>query len=80
MVGVLDVLRQPVLGPVDGLTVDGGLHVIEDDPELIMLHLVIDTVEELNIAEPAFLKVEVELQILLHLVEAFLALGVLRNL
>ena len=80
MVGVLDVLRQPVLGPVDGLTVDGGLHVIKDDPKLVMLHLVIDTVEELNITNPALFKVEVELHVLLHLVKDLLAVWVLRDL
>ena len=79
MVGVLDVLCQPVLGPVDGLTVDGCLHVIEDDEELVMLHLVINTVEKLNVAEPRLLKVEVELHVLPHDVEGLLALGMLRD-
>ena len=80
MVSVLDVLRQPVLGPVDGLTVDGCLHVVEDDKELVMLHLVINTVEVLNVAESGLLIVKVELHVLLHLVKNFLALGVLRDL
>ena len=80
VVGVLNVLRQPVLGPVDRLTVDGGLHVVEDDKELVMLHLVVDTVEELNIAESGLLKVEVELHVLLHLVKTLLAIRVLGDL
>merc|ERR1719452_169346 len=44
VISVLDVLGQPVLGPVDLLTTNRSLEIIKDDPELVMLHLVVDTV------------------------------------
>ena len=44
MVSVLDVLGQPILGPVDFLTTNSDLEIIQDYPELVMLHLVVHTV------------------------------------
>merc|ERR1719452_342210 len=59
VVSVLDVLGQPVLGPVDLLTVDRNLEVFKDDPELVMLHLVVDTVVVGHSAVPLLLILEV---------------------
>ena len=44
MVSILDVLGQPVLGPINFLTTNRDLEIIQDDPELVMLHLVVHTV------------------------------------
>ena len=35
---------QPPLQPVDGLAVDEALHVVQDDEELVGLHIVVNTI------------------------------------
>ena len=59
MVSVLDVLGQPVLGPVDLFTINRNLDILKDDPELVVLHLVVNTVVPRNSAEPLLLILEV---------------------
>jgi len=77
VVSVLDVLRQPVLGPVDLLAANRDLQVLQHHPELVVFGLVVHTVVVLDIAEPLLLKVKV----LLHVVLQHLELsGVLRLL
>ena len=80
MVSVLDVLRQPVLGPVDGLAVDRGLHVVQEDKELVVLHLVVHTVEVLDGTESLFLIVKVKLHVGFQNVQSFLIFRVDGNL
>ena len=63
MIRVLDVLGQPVLGPVDGLAVDGGLHVVQEHEELVVLHLVVHTVVVLDGAESLLLVVKMKLHV-----------------
>ena len=66
MVSVLDVLGQPVLGPVDLLTVNWNLEIIQDNPELVVLHLVINTVVAWNRAESLLLVIKVFSHGVLH--------------
>ena len=61
VVRVLDVLRQPVLGPVDLLAVDRGGEAVQDNSEPVVLHLVVDTVKVGDGAEPLLLVCEVRL-------------------
>ena len=44
MISVLYVLCQPVLGPVDLFTTNRNVEIIKDHPELVVLHLVVNTV------------------------------------
>jgi len=62
VVSVLDVLCQPVLGPVDFFTSNWNLLLFKDDPELVMLHLVVNTVEVGNFTELSFFIDKVLLQ------------------
>ena len=80
VVSVLDVLRQPVLGPVDGLTVDGGLHVVQEDKELVVLHLVIHTVEVLDSTESLLLIVKMKLHVGFESVQNLLIIRIERNI
>ena len=66
MVGVLDALSEPVLCPVDLLTIDRHLHVLHYHPELVVFLLVVDTVVVLDIADPLLLKVKVLFQVVLQ--------------
>jgi len=66
MVGVLDVLCQPVLGPVDLLTVNRHLQILQDDPELVVLHLVVNTVVAWDSTEPLLLIIKVQPHVLLE--------------
>ena len=59
MVSILDMLGQPVLSPVDLLTVNWNLEILQDDPKLVVLHLVINTVVAWNRAESLLLVVKV---------------------
>ena len=59
MVGVLYVLGKPVLRPVDLLTSNWNLEVIQDDPELVVLHLVVHTVVLGHSTVPLLLILEV---------------------
>ena len=80
MVSVLDVLSQPVLGPVDGLTVDGCSHVVQEDKELVVLHLVVNTVEVLHSTESSLLKVKMQLHVFLQFVQGSLTVRDLGDL
>ena len=80
MVSVLDVLSQPVLGPVDGLTVDGSSHVVQEDKELVVLHLVVNTVEVLHSTESSLLKVKMQLHVFLQFVQGSLTVRDLGDL
>ena len=68
VVRVLDVLCQPVLGPVDLLAVNRGLQVLQDHKELVVLHLVVHTVEVGYNTESVLLIVKMVLHLLLQLV------------
>merc|ERR1719508_594643 len=59
VVGVLYVLGKPVLRPVDLLTSNWNLEVIQDDPELLVLHLVVHTVVLGHSTVPLLLILEV---------------------
>ena len=76
MIRVLDVLGQPVLGPVDGLAVDGGLHVVQEHEELVVLHFVVHTVVVLDGAESLLLVVKMKLHVGFQSVQSFLIIRV----
>jgi len=77
MVSVLDVLSQPVLGPVDLLASNRDLLLFKDDKELVVLHLVLNTAVVGNLTELAFLIVKVFLQ---QSLQVFQDSGILRVL
>merc|ERR1719300_1258415 len=79
VVSVLDMLGQPVLSPVDLLTANRHLQVLEHHPELVVLCLVVDAVVVLNTAEPLLLKVKVLLHVVLQHLERCSVIRVLRN-
>ena len=62
MVSILDVLCQPVLGPVDLLTTHRYLLLLKDDIELVVLHLVLNTGIVGNLTEFALFIIEMLLQ------------------
>ena len=80
MVSVLDVLCQPVLGPVNGLTVDGSSHVVQEDKELVVLHLVVNTVEVLHCTESSLFKVKMKFHVFFQFVQSSLAVRDLGHL
>merc|ERR1719369_2014903 len=59
MISVLDVLCKPVFSPIDLFTVNWSLKIIKNNPELVMLHLVVDTSVALNSTVSLFLILEV---------------------
>merc|ERR1719508_387993 len=69
VVGVLYVLGKPVLRPVDLLTSNWNLEVIQDDPELVVLHLVVHAVVLGHSTVPLLLILEVVPHSLLQDVE-----------
>ena len=79
MVSVLDVLGQPVLGPVDLFTTNRDLEIIKDDPELVVLHLVVNTVVSRHSAVSLLLVLEVVPHSLLEYSQVVSILRVLRH-
>ena len=79
MVGVLDVLGQPVLGPVDLLATHRNLEVIQDHPELVVLHLVVHAVVLRHSAVPLLFVLEVVPHSLLKDGQVVCILRVLRH-
>ena len=77
MVGVLDVLSQPVLGPVDLLTTHRNSKVLKDYPESIVLGPVVHTVEVLHGTEVSLLIKKVLLDVFLQLLQLGAVLWVL---
>lgn len=80
MVGILDMICQPALSPVNLLTINGGLEIIQDDKELVVFHLVINTIEVGYGAKPVLLIVKVSLHLLLQLGKGIFAVRVLGDL
>ena len=76
---VLDVLSQPVLRPVDLLTADGHLLVLEDNPELVVLHLVSHTGKVGDGAEALLLVLEVQVHVVLQVLQLGGIVRVLRD-
>ena len=79
MVSVLDVLGQPVLGPVDLFTTNRNMEIIKDDPELVVLHLVVNTVVSRHSTVPLLLILEVLPHSLLEYSQVVSILRVLRH-
>ena len=82
MVGVLDVLRQPVLSPVDFLTAHWHFQVLQHHPELGVLGLVVHAVVVLHVGESLLLEVEVLHHVVLQhlqLVSVSSKLGIFKN-
>ena len=80
VVRVLDVLRQPVLGPVDLFTTNRHLLVLKNDPESIMLHPVVYTVVALHSAEVALFIQKVLLHVVLQSLQQDWVIGVLGHM
>ena len=59
VISVLDVLGEPVLGPVDLLTAHRHLLILEHNVEPVVLHLVFNTGVALHVTESAFFIVKV---------------------
>ena len=76
---VLDVLSQPVLGPVDLLTADGHLLVLKDNPELVVLHLVSHTGKVGDGTEALLLVLEVQVHVVLQVLQLGGIVRVLRD-
>ena len=79
VVSVLNVLGKPVLGPIDLLTTHRNMEVIQDDPELVVLHLVVNTVVPGHRAVPLLLILEVVPHSLLEFGQVVCILRVLRH-
>ena len=79
MVSVLDVLGKPVLGPVDLFTINRNLDILKDDPELVVLHLVVNTVVSRHSTVPLLLILEVVPHSLLEDSQIISILRVLRH-
>merc|ERR1719508_264093 len=77
MIRVLDMLREPVLDPVNHLAVNGHLGDLHDDPELVMFHLVVVAVVAWNCAEARFLKTKMKLHVFLQLFQGSGIFGML---
>ena len=76
---VLDVLSEPVLGPIDLLTADRHLLVLKDNPELVVLHLVSHTGKVGDGAEALLLVLEVQVHVVLQVLQLGGIVGVLRD-
>ena len=76
---VLDVLGKPVLGPVDLLTPNGHLLVLEHHPEAVVLHLVRHTGKVGDGTEPLLLILEMQVHVVLQDLELGGIVGVLRH-
>ena len=79
MVSVFDVLSQPVLCPVDCFTVNRGLEIIQDDPELVVLHLVSHTGKVGDGTEALLLVLEVQVHVVLQVLQLGGIVRVLRD-
>merc|ERR1719402_971692 len=77
MIRVLDMLRKPVLDPVDHFAVNGHLGDLHDHPELVMFHLVVVAVVAWNCAEARFLKTKMKLHVFLQLFQGGRIFGML---
>merc|ERR1719318_491038 len=79
MVSVLDVLGQPVLGPVNLFTTNRNSEILKYDPELVVLHLVVNTVEPGNCTKSLLLILKVVPDSLLEYSEVVSILWILRD-
>merc|ERR1719508_471836 len=77
MIRVFDMLCEPVLDPIDHLTVNGHLGDLHDHPELVMFHLVVVAVVAWNCAEARFLKTKMKLHVFLQLFQGSGIFGML---
>ena len=77
MVGVLDVLGEPLLGPVELLTAHWHLHLLKEDPELVVLQLVLGAGKVGDLAELALLIVKV---VPVQLLQLSQLVGVIRSM